>query len=213
MGYRAVPKAYPPEVWTSSVLLNTPPEEPETVFREIGDKKRMVRPFDRKDDSYNVSIARKFSSIWDENEQALDLNKQVKFANLYGILRYKDETLESWEYYVQFFKRVYDVLDSAVKDDLALIKARTLYAGADFLQFQPYIPPTSAESEALNLRPANLLTALGIAMGQELSGNVHLSKCANKSCSNWYEFRPNKKYCNTNCRVSSFNRRKEAASS
>lgn len=161
----------------------------------------------------HYGISRTFSEILKYDGSRLNDERLLKFAKTYGGLGISAsnnwEPLDEWLSWAQHFKRIYDYLDG--DDVLDHARALTFYNGPPKRLFvMPRIIPNVDENSRspvyksqsfFYMQPFNLLAALYLDLGEQLTHGADLQKCANSKCIKWFKRRSNKLYCSNACKT------------
>lgn len=152
-----------------------------------------------------VGIARTFAGILNDKGE-LDMDAVKHFSNRYGLLLQppphgrKMEYLESWQSFARNVSLVIGAID--LKTAAGNLLASDVYNRMDAIRVSAKVPPeVNKKRRQIQLQPADLASAIWMALSDEITAGVNIQRCLNSRCSNWFTFRPSKYYCCGACRV------------
>lgn len=157
-------------------------------------------------------IPHTFADLIDEESNSLNHKKVIKFANEYGLLGLPlesgNESLDRWKKWVKEFRHIlfFTTKAGGVNFSVAITLYNTLQ---DSLFFKPKVMPyeynkgttkTSKIKSNFYLQPANLISAMYVILGDNLTTGINMQKCKNPNCFKWFPERPNKNVCSQSCK-------------
>ncbi len=171
----------------------------------------------------HYGISRTFAEILKYDGSMINDDRLLKFTKAYGALGItasnNSEPLDEWLLWAQYFKRIYDYLDG--DDVLDHARALTFYNDPPKRLFvMPRIIPNIDENSRsavyksqsfFYMQPFNLLAALYLDLGEQLTHGADLQKCSNPKCIKWFKRRSNKLHCGNACKTEKYRQKTSRA--